>query len=101
RRPLTLLGQDRRVERFGPVAAPRLGGDEPLGWRDLSIHAAHPHLGAVGTAPDEVPRSARTEVDLADRPGPATRTQHPVRPALGPGPRLAAEPARPGPDAAT
>src|SRR5206468_6833319 len=94
RRPAILLGEDQRVERFGPVAAPRLGGDEPLGWRDLSIHAAHPHLGAVGTAPDEVPRSARTEVDLADRQGPATRTQHPVRRVLGLGPRLEDEPAR-------
>lgn len=34
-----LLGEGERVERFGPVAAPRLGGDEPLGWRDLAIDA--------------------------------------------------------------
>ena len=41
RRLAVLLGEDQRVERLGPVAAPRLGGDEPLGRHDLPIHAAH------------------------------------------------------------
>jgi hypothetical protein len=50
--------QDQSVERFGPVTAPRRSSDEPLGRRDFSIHAAHPHLGAVETAPDEVLRRA-------------------------------------------
>ena len=63
--------EDQRVDRFRPFASPRLGGDEPLGRRDLSIDAAHLHLGAVGAAPDEVPRPAHPEIDLADGHRPA------------------------------
>src|SRR5262245_59524542 len=49
-----LLGQLQCVERLGPVAAPRLGRDEPLRRHDLPIGAAHLQLAAVGPTPDEV-----------------------------------------------
>src|SRR2546425_5232532 len=87
------LGENSRVERFGPLAAPRLGADEALGRRDLSIDAAHLHLVAGGLPPDEVPRPTRAEVDLANGHGPALRAQHPVRHVLGVGPGLEDEPA--------
>jgi hypothetical protein len=41
-------------------AAPRLGGDQPHRRRGLSVHAAYPHLGTVGTALDEMPHRRRT-----------------------------------------
>ena len=86
RRLAILFGEGQRVKRFRPVATPGLGGDEPLGRHDLLIHPAHLHLGAVGMAPAEVPRPARSEIDFADGHSPAARSEHPVREVLGVGP---------------